>query len=200
VASLFGPLHERTEPTPDIPDGTAVVYARKGACEEQVKRLLVPDADARKKPGWQYLLFSTHGFSDTRNGMLSCVVLSTPDEDSAEDGFLQAHEVLNMDLDTDLVMLSACQTGLGRLRSGEGLVGLSAAFFCAGAKSVCASLWSVPSRATKELVTEFFKRLRDGNTDRAEALRQAQLAVMRSGDARRDPWHWAAFVLMGDYR
>ena len=118
-----------------------------------------------------------------------------------------------MELDADLVMLSACQTGLGRMRSGEGLVGLSTAFFYAGAESVCASLWQVPTTRTGQLgptgqlVTEFFKNLKEGNLDKAEALRQAQLAVMRQGVypedksiSYSDPFCWAAFVLMGEWK
>jgi CHAT domain-containing protein len=157
-------------------------------------------------PRFRYVLFSTHGLADTQNGMLSCVALSTPSADSTEDGYLQAQEVMDLELDTDLVMLSACQTGLGRLRGGEGLIGLSAAFFYAGAESTCASLWQVPSGPTSQLVTEFFRRLKEGNVSRAEALRQAQLTVMRQGrtpDGQStdysSPFCWAAFVLMGEY-
>jgi hypothetical protein len=90
------------------------------------------------------VVFGSHGLADPQNGMLSCPVLATPRPQSEEDGYLQAQEVLDLELDADLVILSACETGLGRWRSGEGLVGLSAAFFIAGAESVCASLWQVP--------------------------------------------------------
>ena len=114
---------------------------------------------------------------------------------------------MNLQLDADVVMLSACQTGLGRMRSGEGLVGLSGSFFYAGAESVCASLWQVPTGPTRQLVAEFFKQLKEGNVDRAEALRVAQLSVLRaasSSDGRSvdysSPFCWAAFVLMGEYR
>jgi len=138
--------------------------------------------------------------------MLSCIALSSPLSDSTEDGFLQAQEVMDLELDADLVMLSACQTGLGRMRSGEGLVGLSSAFFYAGAESVCASLWQVPSEPTGQLVMEFFKQLREG-TDKTEALRQAQLVVMRQGVYPKDrsisysdPFCWAAFVLTGEWK
>jgi CHAT domain-containing protein len=167
------------------------------------------EADAQARRQWQYVLFSTHGLADTYNGMLSCLALASPAAGSEEDGFLQAQEVLNLELDTDLVMLSACQTGMGRLRGGEGLVGLSAAFFYAGAQSVCASLWQVPSGPTSQLVPELFKEFsqRAGKVDRAEALRQAQLDVLRHGrgpDGKpadySSPFCWAAFVLMGEHR
>jgi CHAT domain-containing protein len=153
------------------------------------------------------MLFSTHGLADVRNGMLSCLALSEPESDSLEDGYLQAQEVMGLELDTDLVMLSACQTGLGRLSGGEGLVGLTGSFFYAGAESVCASLWQVPSGPTGQMVTEFFKGLKEGKVDRAEAVRQAQLKVMREGrtpDSKTadysSPFCWAAWGLYGEWR
>ena len=207
VASLSAPVKLYSEPTLETPEGKAVVYTHQGASEAQVKRLLSPPKEGELKPQWQYLLFSTHGLADTHNGMLSCIVLSSPSAKSEEDGFLQAQEVMNLELDADLVMLSACQTGLGRMRGGEGLVGLSAAFFYAGSESVCASLWQVPTGPTGQLVTEFFKNLKAGKVNKAKALRQAQLKVMRQGrnpDGKTSdyssPFCWAAFTLIGDWR
>lgn len=203
VAALFGLPREASDATGVDPDAMCLVLKAKAASEEQAKRLLGPQAAAR----YRYLLFSTHGLADPQNGMLSCIALSAPTADSTEDGFLQAQEVLDLDLDTDLVMLSACQTGLGRLRGGEGLVGLSGAFFVAGAESISASLWDVPSGPTGQLVTEFFKQLQAGAVDRAQALRLAQLTVMRHGQSMDgkpadycSPFCWAAFVLLGEYR
>ena len=203
VAALFGPPKEASDATGVDPDAMCLVLNTKAASEEQAKRLLGPQAAAR----YRYLLFSTHGLADPQNGMLSCIALSAPGADSTEDGFLQAQEVLDLDLDTDLVMLSACQTGLGRLRGGEGLVGLSGAFFVAGAESISASLWDVPSGPTGQLVTEFFKQLKEGKVDRAQALRLAQLTVMRHGQSMdgkpadySSPFCWAAFVLLGEYQ
>ena len=208
AGSLFAPPKVYKSPISEVPEGQAVVCVSGAASEEQVKRLLGSSSKAR----WQYLLFSTHGLADTHNGMLSCIALSSPLSDSIEDGFLQAQEVMDLELDADLVMLSACQTGLGRMRGGEGLVGLSSAFFYAGAESVCASLWQVPTTQTRQLgptgqlVTEFFKNLKEGKLDRAEALRQAQLTVMRQGGypedrsiSYSDPFCWAAFVLTGEW-
>jgi tetratricopeptide (TPR) repeat protein/CHAT domain-containing protein len=207
VASLFAPPRIYAKLSSEDPKGQAVVFTGHGASEEQVKQLLAASDDPKARRQWQYVLFSTHGLADTRNGMLSCLALSTPTANSVEDGFLRAQEVMNLQLDTDMVMLSACQTGLGRLRGGEGLVGLSAAFFYAGAESVCASLWQVPSGPTSQLVPELFKQLKEGKVDRAEALRQAQLRVLRQGrrpDGRptdySTPFCWAAFAVMGEYR
>lgn len=220
VASLFAPPKQSADPATIDPAASALVLTSKAASEDQVKRLLSSQPPAlSSQPGspvtshqspftrWKYLLFSTHGLADTYNGMLSCLALSSPASDSTEDGLLQAQEVLDLELDTDLVMLSACQTGLGRMRGGEGLVGLSASFFIAGAESVCATLWQVPSGPTTQLTAEFFRHLKEGKLDRAEALRQAQLTVMRSGQSPdgkssdySSPFCWAAFVLMGEYK
>ncbi len=207
AASLFAPPKTYNEFTATDPDGEAVVFAARGASEYEVKRLLGGDGVPKARRQWQYVLFSTHGLADTHNGMLSCLALATPAAKSEEDGYLQAQEIMNLSLDADVVMLSACQTGLGRLSGGEGFVGLSTAFFYAGTQSVCVSLWQVPSGPTTQLVPEFFSRLKAGEMDRAEALRRAQLQVMRQGrgsDGKpadySTPFCWAAFVLMGDYR
>ncbi len=206
VAALFGPPSEASDATGVEPGARCLVLKAQAASEEQAKRLLGSRPGA---PGarWKYVLFSTHGLADPQNGMLSCIALSAPTADSTEDGYLQAQEVVDLEMDTDLVMLSACQTGLGRWRGGEGLVGLSGAFFVAGAESISASLWDVPSGPTGQLVTGFFQQLKAGNVDRAEALRQAQLTVLRHGrtaDGKpadySSPFCWAAFVLLGEYQ
>jgi tetratricopeptide (TPR) repeat protein/CHAT domain-containing protein len=206
VASLFGSPTCARAVADVVSDADCLVLTAKAASEEHAKQLLGAQSNTTS-PRWKHILFSTHGLADTQNGMLSCVALAASGADTGEDGFLYAHEVLDLDLDADLVMLSACQTGLGRRRGGEGLVGLSGAFFVAGAESVSASLWSVPSGPTRQLVTEFFKRLKAGGVGRAEALRQAQLTVLRNGlkaDGQpadyTSPFCWAAFVLMGEYR
>lgn len=207
VASLFGSPQVYRSASSSRPESTAVVYTQRGASEEQVKRLLEAKGERGQRFDWRFLLFSTHGLADVRNGMLSCLALSDPEADSPEDGYLQAQEVMGLELDTDMVMLSACQTGLGRLSGGEGLVGLTGAFFYAGAESVCASLWQVPSGPTSQLTAEFFRNLKAGKLDKAEALRQAQLKILRGNNvvnARQDirysdPFCWAAFVLTGEW-
>lgn len=210
VASLFAPPKLYRAPVAD-PEGRSLIFLQRAASENTVKRLLGPhstqDTTHTARSSWRYILFSTHGMSDTRNGLLSCLALASPTQESEQDGYLQAQEILNFDLDADLVMLSACETGLGRFSSGEGLVGMSASFFIAGAESVCASLWRVPSGPTGQLTTEFFRRLKEGNISKAKALQQAQLTVMRQGRSPdgefadySSPFCWAAFVLMGEHR
>ncbi|MCX5696569.1 MAG: CHAT domain-containing tetratricopeptide repeat protein [Candidatus Omnitrophica bacterium] len=206
VAKLFAAPETFTSQMTDTPKGRAVVFSGLGADEAQVKRLLGWKQKDFLPGNWKYVLFSMHGWADIRNGMLSCLFLSTAGPDSVEDGVLQAQEVMGLEMDTDVVMLSACETGLGRLGSGEGFLGLSMAFFIAGTESVCASLWQVPVVATVQLVTEFFRNLKDGELDRAEALRQAQLTVMKKGQDSSgekadysSPFYWGAFELMGEY-
>jgi tetratricopeptide (TPR) repeat protein/CHAT domain-containing protein len=193
-ASLFPPVKKYNTSITGKLEGTSV-FTGKAASEEQVKQILgVKDTE---NVGWQYLLLSTHGLADPQNGMLSCIAFSSPSAKSEEDGFLQAQEVLGLQLDTDMVVLSACETGLGRMQGGEGLVGLSASFFYAGAESICASLWSVPSDSTMQLVVNLFKLMKEGKMTKAESLRQSQLNVMKT-EGYSDPWSWAAFVLIGE--
>lgn len=207
VASLFAPPKIFRAILKEDPAGQAIVFTDRGASEKQVKQLFAMSSDSKPRNRWQYVLFSTHSLADMRNGMLSCLALSTTTTDSEEDGFLQAQEVMNLEIDADLVVLSACQTGLGRLRAGEGFVGLSTAFFYAGSESVCASLWQVPSGPTKQLMSDLFRRLKEGKVGRAVALQKAQLRLLLDGKNSEGkpvdysaPFCWSAFVLMGEYR
>jgi CHAT domain-containing protein/Tfp pilus assembly protein PilF len=117
--------------------------------------------------------------------------------DGAEDGILTALEATGLDLEgTDLVVLSACETGIGEVRPGEGVYGLRRAFVIAGARTLVMSLWKVDDAATAALMSRFYRRLASGE-DKAEALRQAQLEIRRV-DAWRHPFFWASFVFLGD--
>jgi CHAT domain-containing protein/tetratricopeptide (TPR) repeat protein len=118
----------------------------------------------------------------------------TPPEE-AEDGLLTAEDVSGLDLlATELVVLSACETGLGEVRTGEGVFGLQRAFTLAGARTLVMSLWSVPDEATRELMEDFYKRILAGE-GRADALRNAQLALRKKYP---DPYFWGAFICQGD--
>lgn len=133
-----------------------------------------------------------------------------------DDGILTAIEVAATDLrNTELVVLSACETGLGQQAGGEGALGLQRAFQIAGAQSVVASLWQVDDDATQALMTEFYRNLWERKLGRLEALRQAQLAMLRGAlplagnvdphakadtPRRRPPFAWAAFSLSGRWK
>jgi CHAT domain-containing protein/tetratricopeptide (TPR) repeat protein len=123
------------------------------------------------------------------------VGLRGADSPQAEDGLLTAEDVTGLDrVDTELVVLSACETGLGEVRTGEGVFGLRRAFVLAGAKTLVMSLWKVPDEPTRELMVNYYRLLLAGR-GRAQALREAQLAMMASYP---DPYYWGAFICQGD--
>jgi len=123
-----------------------------------------------------------------------------PVPEEAEDGLLTAEDVSGLDLlDTELVVLSACETGLGEVHVGEGVFGLQRAFMLAGAKTLIMSLWKVPDQETQELMVNFYERLLVNGESRADALRNAQLDL-RKKQATADPYFWGAFVCLGDPR
>jgi CHAT domain-containing protein len=116
-----------------------------------------------------------------------------------KDGFVRTDEVFNLRLGSPLVMLSACETGLGKEKRGEGVMGLTRAFMYAGAPTVGVSLWSVADKSTADLMTDFYKRLltAEGTTS-TSALRGAQLDMI-TGKKYSAPFFWAPFVLVGDW-
>ena len=166
---------------------------------------------------YRYVHLATHGLLDSDHPMYSSIVFY--------DSLLQMYETFNLELHADLVALSACETGLGALKRGEGLIGLTRAFMYAGTPSVLVSLWSVDDQSTSSLMTEFYRRLNAG-VHKAEALRQAQLALLEQhreqhegisgnrsvvveSDQQPDqilslshthPFYWAPFVLSGGWR
>ncbi len=144
--------------------------------------------------------FATHGLLNNQHPELSGLVLSLVDErGQPQDGFLRAHEVYNLKLGADLVVLSGCQTALGKEAKGEGLLGLTRGFMYAGSPRVVASLWQVPDRATAELMRRFYRGMLVEGLPPSAALRMAQLALMK--DKRWNaPYYWAAFVLQGEWR
>lgn len=150
---------------------------------------------------YRYLHFATHGILNSQHPELSGVVLSLVDEAGRpQDGFLRLHDIYGLHLSADLVVLSACQTGLGREVRGEGLIGLTRGFMYAGAPRVVASLWKVDDAATAELMSSFYRgMLKEGKTP-AAALRAAQIEMWRKPNWHRSPFYWAAFVLQGDWK
>ncbi len=149
---------------------------------------------------YRFIHFATHGFLDSLNPELSGIVLSLVDEQGAtQNGFLRAHEIYNLRLPADLVVLSACQTGLGKEIRGEGLVGLTRGFMYAGAARVVVSLWSVDDEATSELMAKFYSRMIKDGLPPASALRAAQLEMLKQSRWQA-PYFWAAFVLQGEWK
>lgn len=149
---------------------------------------------------YQYLHFATHGFLDSERPQLSALVLSMIDKDgNPKDGFLRAIDIYNLSFPAELVVLSACETGLGKSVKGEGLVGLTRGFMYAGTKRVVVSLWSVSDAATSDLMTRFYKKLLVEKQRPAAALRAAQLELMRNTKWK-EPFYWAPFIIQGEWK
>ncbi|MGH9841147.1 MAG: CHAT domain-containing protein, partial [Blastocatellia bacterium] len=145
--------------------------------------------------------FATHGFLNSLNPELSGLVMTLVDEKGApRNGFLLAPEIYNLKLPaTELVVLSACQTGLGKEVRGEGVVGLTRGFMYAGAPRVVVSLWNVNDRATADLMKHFYQGLLGRRLRPAAALRAAQLELSKSKQWQA-PYYWAAFGLQGEWK
>ncbi len=149
---------------------------------------------------YRYVHFATHGFLNASHPELSGIVLSLVNRQGVEqDGFLWAHEVYNLRLPAEMVVLSGCRTGLGKEIKGEGLVGLTRGFMYAGSARVLVSLWDIDDEASAELMAQLYKAILKEHMTPAAALRTAQLKV--SNDRRwQAPYYWAAFVLQGEPR
>lgn len=149
---------------------------------------------------------ATHGLLNADRPQFTGLVLSLVGNKN-NDGFLRTDEVFNMNVGAHLVMLSACETGLGKEKRGEGVIGLTRAFMYAGAPTVGVSLWSVADKSTAELMTDFYRRLLGAaatssggpSASPAAAMREAQLAMI-AGKKYSAPFYWAPFVLIGDWR
>jgi CHAT domain-containing protein len=154
-------------------------------------------------PQYSTIHLATHGVLDNRQPLYSHLLLTRTEGDVENDGLLEAREIMNMKLNADLAVLSACDTANGRISPGEGVMGMSWAFFLAGTRSMLVSQWKVNSSSTSQLMMNFYKTLERPNSrskdKKAEALRQAALALMKNQQYRH-PFYWAAFVMVGDAR
>ncbi len=149
---------------------------------------------------FRYIHFATHGVFDAERPELSGLALSRVDAaGKPREGFLRLRDVYDLDLAADLVVLSGCQTALGREIRGEGLLGVTRGFLYAGAPRVVASLWWIDDRATAALMSAFYRGLWIEGLRPAAALREARLSLARQHRFR-DPSYWGAFVLQGDWR
>ncbi|MBS1875993.1 MAG: CHAT domain-containing protein [Acidobacteria bacterium] len=182
LGQLYGPRESR-------------VYTGPEARETRIKQ---------EAGRFRIIHIATHGYLDNSSPMYSYVRLAEPRE-AGEDGFLEAREISNLDLRASLTVLSACETGRGRVGAGEGVIGLAWALFVAGSPSSVVSQWKVDSASTANLMLEFHKGYREklrapsSPLTTAGVLRQASLTLMRDAQYAH-PFYWAGFVLLGDGR
>jgi CHAT domain-containing protein len=171
--------------------GQADLWTDLNANEDNVK--------SRDLSSYRYVHVATHGLLDADRPQFTGVVLSLVGNKS-NDGFFRTDEIFNLKLGSPLVMLSACETGLGKEKRGEGVIGLTRAFMYAGAPTVGVSLWSVADKSTADLMTDFYKRLLGATAQPpGAAMREAQLAMI-NGKKYSAPFYWAPFVLVGEWR
>jgi CHAT domain-containing protein len=149
---------------------------------------------------YKIIHIATHSVLNSKHPELSGILLSLIDENGRPvDGLLQLHEIYNLNLPAELVVLSACETGIGKQIRGEGLIALTRGFMHAGAVRVVASLWKVDDSATAALMAEFYKEMFANGKRPAEALKEAQISISKI-KRWRNPYFWAGFVLQGDWR
>ena len=144
---------------------------------------------------YRYLHFSTHGLINTENPDFSRILLTPAD---TEDGCLNLYEIFDLELNADLVSLSACETGLGKLVRGEGMVGFTRALMYAGTPSVILSLWNVADESTKNLFVNYYSELSQNGADKYLPLRAAQLHMIQQGGEYANPFYWAPFIFIGE--
>ena len=157
-------------------------------------------ATSNELSNYRYIHFATHGVVDLERPELSGIVFSMFDKQGNEqDGYLRLYEIYNLNLPAELVVLSACQTGVGKQVRGEGLIALTRGFMHAGAKRVVASLWKVDDSATAELMKEFYREMLTHGKRPAAALRDAQITMSKNKQWQ-SPYYWAGFVLQGEWR
>jgi CHAT domain-containing protein len=173
-------------------------HSSRVALDFEASRELVKSEELKQ---YRILHFATHGLLNSRHPELSGLVLSLVDSQGnpKKDGFLLAHEIRNLDLRAQLVVLSACQTGLGSEVRGEGLVGLTHSFMSAGTPRIVVSLWNVNDQATAELMTRFYRGMIEKGLPPSSALRCAQLSI-REQPEWRSPFYWAPFIFIGEWQ
>jgi CHAT domain-containing protein/tetratricopeptide (TPR) repeat protein len=149
---------------------------------------------------YRILHFATHGLLDSEHPEMSAIVLSLVDKQgNPQNGFLRLHDIYNLNLPVELVVLSACNTALGKDIKGEGLIGMTRGFMYAGAARVVASLWKVDDDATAELMKCFYQKMLEEGERPAAALRAAQVKMWERKQWRA-PYYWAAFAFQGEWR
>jgi CHAT domain-containing protein len=193
-------LHQDLCPLPEAETEVDAVASAMGSREKKV----FVGRDATEKTfktlasEYSTIHLATHGVIDNRDPLYSHLLLTNTEGDVENDGSLEAREIMNMRLNADLAVLSACETGNGRISPGEGVIGMSWAFFVAGTRSMVVSHWRVDSASTSQLMKNFYQALarQPNHRNKSQALREASIRLLK--DPRyRHPFYWAGFVLVG---
>ena len=145
---------------------------------------------------YNFLHIATHGFINEEKPKFSGIIFTNKNNSPEEDGVLYSSEIYNLNLKADLVVLSACETGLGKIVRGEGIIGLTRGFIYSGTRNIVVSLWQVADKSTSELMIEFYKNILDGK-NYSSALREAKLKLIKEGTYSY-PLEWSPFVLIGN--
>lgn len=165
-------------------ENKSTIFTREDAKEENIKKTDLKD--------YGYIVLSCHGLASDE--FQSLVLSQIPNAE--EDGYLTLDEIMNLDWNARLVVLSACQTGKGKIRRGEGVIGLTRAVMHAGTDAAVVSLWNVSDEGTKELMIKLFQNILQKNLTKEEALRMAKLEMLNSNFS--NPYFWSAFVMYGE--
>jgi len=201
---VFGRSGKAKQNLHPLPETEVEVAAIAATTRTQMKKVLVRrEADEKTfktlAPQYATIHLATHGVLDDRDPLNSYLLLTQTEDETENDGLLHAREIIDLNLDADLAVLSACETGNGRISPGEGVVAMSWAFLVAGARSVVVSQWRVNSASTSRLMKSFYQGLasqNDANSrNKSQALREASLGLLK--DRRyHHPFYWAGFVLV----
>jgi len=197
-------MDEKLDPLPEAERQVNAIKQIYGAPKTKVYLdAEASEAHAKAEAGsYRILHFATHGILNNSSPMYSQLLLAQSEGNRNEDGLLEAWEIMKLDLKADLVVLSACETGRGRVGAGEGMIGLSWALFVAGSPTSVLSQWKVDSGSTTDLMVEFHRQLKaqlanpGDSFSAARALREADLKLLRS-ERYRHPFYWAGFVVTG---
>jgi CHAT domain-containing protein len=196
---VIGKDEQRNEELCPLPEAEAEVNSIAGSFSPQGRKVLIGREATEKTfrtlaPTYSTIHLATHGIIDNRQPLYSHLLLTKSEGDPENDGLLEAREIMNMNLQADLAVLSACETANGSISPGEGVVGMSWAFFVAGTRSMLVSQWKVNSESTSQLMKNFYQPPRANN--KAIALQHSALSLMK-GQQYRHPFYWAGFILIG---
>lgn len=190
---IFSSLPETEKEVDDI----SRLYENNGHPAKVFKRSLATEEvlKSNEMSSFGVVHIASHGFINENNPKLSGIIFWLGETDNTEDGILYSSEVYNLNLNADLVVLSACESGLGKVAKGEGMIGLTRGFIYAGAENILVSLWQVADKSTSELMIRFYKELLSGRSF-SSSLREAKLQLIKEGTYSY-PLEWSPFVLIG---